>query len=408
MNFRWQLGVYDRQTGENFRMSDELGSAMRPVLSPDGRWLVYATRWDAQTGLRVRDLKSGDDSWLIYPVTRDDQESASTRDLMPGSSFTPDSKALITSFDGSIWRVDVPSGEATKIPFTAQRRAEVSARRCSSSTRSTRVPCARSRFDFRACRLTASSLAFTALDRLWIMDYPSGKPRRISTTDAGEHQPAWSPDGQFADLRHAGQTSKAATSIRVAADGGIPQKLTQISSFYSDPVYSPDGQRIVVVRGPRGGAAGGLLAAGPRRTGDGARVASGCGRRDDDDHAVPRQGAAALRERPGPHLRVGRQLAASSRSAGTAPTARRTSRSPATRIRTPNRPSNGQRRDDGPGRRARDRRGTASRLSDHRAGQGRRSADRRAREPGQRIGAGQEADDRRRRVPVVGRRTERS
>ncbi|HEU4689520.1 MAG TPA: hypothetical protein VFS23_14200, partial [Vicinamibacterales bacterium] len=35
MNFRWQLGVYDRQTGENFRMSDELGSAMRPVLSPD-------------------------------------------------------------------------------------------------------------------------------------------------------------------------------------------------------------------------------------------------------------------------------------------------------------------------------------------------------------------------------------
>ena len=120
MTFRWQLGVYDRQTGENFRMSDELGSAMRPVLSPDGRWLVYATRWDAQTGLRVRDLKSGDDSWLIYPVTRDDQESASTRDLMPGSSFTPDSKALITSFDGGIWRVDVPSGEATPIPFTAK------------------------------------------------------------------------------------------------------------------------------------------------------------------------------------------------------------------------------------------------------------------------------------------------
>ena len=50
-------------------MSDELGSAMRPVLSPDGRWLVYATRWDAQTGLRVRDLQSGDDSWLLYPVT---------------------------------------------------------------------------------------------------------------------------------------------------------------------------------------------------------------------------------------------------------------------------------------------------------------------------------------------------
>jgi Tol biopolymer transport system component len=249
MNFRWQLGVYDRQTGENFRMSDELGSAMRPVLSPDGHWLVYATRWDAQTGLRVRDLRSGDDSWLIYPVTRDDQESAATRDLMPGSSFTPDSKALITSFDGRIWRVDVPSGEAAPIPFTAhvdqkigpKVRFEYQVDEGTVRARQIRYP-----------RLSpdGKKLAFTALDRLWVMDYPNGTPRRVSSNETGEHQPAWSPDGRY--IAYVSWSDAEGGHVyRVAASGGQPERLTSVSSFYSEPVYSTDGQRLVVVRGPR-------------------------------------------------------------------------------------------------------------------------------------------------------------
>ena len=188
MNFRWQLGVYDRQTGENFRMSDELGSAMRPVLSPDGRWLVYATRWDAQTGLRVRDLKSGDDSWLIYPVTRDDQESASTRDLMPGSSFTPDSKALITSFDGGIWRVDVPSGEATRIPFTARVEQRLGPK-VQFDYSVDQGPVRAQQIRFPRLSPDGKRLAFTALDRLWVMDYPNGKPHRISKADTSTASP---------------------------------------------------------------------------------------------------------------------------------------------------------------------------------------------------------------------------
>jgi Tol biopolymer transport system component len=250
MNFRWQLGVYDRQTGENFRMSDELGSAMRPVLSPDGRWLVYATRWDAQTGLRVRDLKSGDDSWLIYPVTRDDQESNSTRDLMPGSSFTPDSKAIVTSIDGGIWRVDVPSGEATQIPFTAKVEQKLGAK-LQFEYPVDQGPVRAQQIRHPRLSPDGKRLAFTALDRLWVMDYPNGKARRVSSTDAGEHHPAWSPDG-----RHIAYVTwsdfEGGHVNKVAVDGGIPQRLTELASFYSEPVFSPDGQRILLVRGPRG------------------------------------------------------------------------------------------------------------------------------------------------------------
>ena len=40
MNFRWQLAVYDRQTGRDYTRTSRWGSAFRPTLSPDGRWLV--------------------------------------------------------------------------------------------------------------------------------------------------------------------------------------------------------------------------------------------------------------------------------------------------------------------------------------------------------------------------------
>ena len=196
MTFRWQLGVYDRQTGEHFRMSDELGSAMRPVLSPDGRWLVYATRWDAQTGLRVRDLKSGDDSWLIYPVTRDDQESA--LDARPDARFVV--HAGFESTDHVVRRQHLARRGAVRRsdadPVHREGRAEA---RTEGPVRlpARRRARARAADPLSAALARRQKLAFTALDRLWVMDYPGGKPRRVSTSDAGEHQPSWSPDGRF-------------------------------------------------------------------------------------------------------------------------------------------------------------------------------------------------------------------
>jgi Tol biopolymer transport system component len=250
MSFRWQLGVYDRLTGENFRKSDELGSGMRPVLSPDGRWLVYATRWDAQTGLRLRDLQSGDDSWLSYPVTRDDQESLSTRDLMPGSSFTPDSKALVTSYDGKLWRVLVPSGEAQPIPFKADVALKLGPK-VAFEYPTAEGPVRAQQIRYPKLSPDGKRLAFTALDRLYVMDYPGGTPRRASSMDVGEHQPAFSPDGRFITYV-SWSDADGGHLYRVPSDlSGPPRRLSEASSFYSDPVYSPDGQRIVAVRGPR-------------------------------------------------------------------------------------------------------------------------------------------------------------
>lgn len=249
MNFRWQLAVYDRLTGEHFRQSERFGAAMRPVLSPDGKWLVYAQRWDAQTGLRLRDLQSGDDKWLVYPVTRDDQESASTRDLMPGSSFTPDSKTLITSFDGKIWRVEVPDGRLAPVPFEANVDLKLGPAVAFDYTVDQGPVRAQ---QIRSARLSpdGTRLAFTALEHVYLMDHPKGTPRRVSSGTAGEHHPTWSPDGKY--IAYVTWSDDEGGHVyRVPSAGGEPERLTRISSFYSDPIFSPDGQRIVVVRGPR-------------------------------------------------------------------------------------------------------------------------------------------------------------
>jgi len=92
MNFGWQIARRDMVSGESDTITQGGGSAVRPVISPDGRFMVYATRHETQTGLRIRNLDSGEDRWLKYPVQRDDMESAASRDLMPGYAFLPDGK----------------------------------------------------------------------------------------------------------------------------------------------------------------------------------------------------------------------------------------------------------------------------------------------------------------------------
>ena len=245
----WQLAIYDRQNGRLFTQTDMYGSAMRPVLSSDGKWLVYATRYDAETGLRLRNLATGDEKWLVYPVTRDDQESRFTRDLYPGYSFTPDNQAIVVSYGGKIHRVAVPSGQATDIPFTAKVDQQLGPM--------VHLPI---RVDtatvlVRQIRNASPSpdgkrLVFSALDRLYVMDLPGGTPRRLTGDSVKEQVPAWSPDGQW--LAYVTWTDEGGTLNKIKADGrSRPIRLTTDSAFYDTPVWSPDGARIVVVKGPR-------------------------------------------------------------------------------------------------------------------------------------------------------------
>jgi Tol biopolymer transport system component len=246
----WQVGVFDLETGELFPLTNRPGSGLRPLVSPDGRWLVYATRHDADTGLRLRDLRTGHERWLAHPVQRDNQESIASLDLMPGSAFTPDSRALITSFQGRIWRVALPSGEIEQIPFRARVDQGLGAL-VHADRELEDGPLQVRQIRFPRLSPDGSRLAFTALDRLWVMEMPGGEPRRLTSMQVSELQPAWSPDGTT--LVYVSWSDRDGGHLyRVPADGSAePTRLTREASFYTRPAYSPDGHHVVFVRGPR-------------------------------------------------------------------------------------------------------------------------------------------------------------
>jgi Tol biopolymer transport system component len=125
----WQIYRHDRETGDVAQVTNAQGSAMRPVLSPDGKFLVYGTRYKTDTGLRVRNLETGAERWLVTPVTRDDQESRASRDTLPGYAFMPDGKSLIVPIGGKLQRVDFATGQSRVIPMTVNVAAEIASAR---------------------------------------------------------------------------------------------------------------------------------------------------------------------------------------------------------------------------------------------------------------------------------------
>src|SRR6266849_2779634 len=113
----WQIVRRDRKTGNEDVLFRQSESSFRPVLSPDGKELVYATRHETESGLRLRNLQTGEDRWVKYPVTRDDQESCFRRDLFPGYAFLPGGKAIVYTNNGRIYRLNIATGEEKQIPF---------------------------------------------------------------------------------------------------------------------------------------------------------------------------------------------------------------------------------------------------------------------------------------------------
>jgi Tol biopolymer transport system component len=262
----FQVGQLDRESGRILVRTHEGEGALRPVPSPDGKWLVYATRFDAREALKLVDLTTGDERWLVMDAARDDREGGGTRDrdLYPGSAFTPDSRALITSYGGKMWRVEVPTGRATEIPFSAEVDQPLG-------------PLVKFDYPINDSVLTVAQIrgakpspdgkrmVFAALDRLWIAALPAGRggpppaprtpaivrdARRLTTANVVEHAPAWSPDGK--DIIYVTWSDSLGGDIyRIRADGGPPQRLTRTSAFYDKLAYTRDGSRILAIRGSR-------------------------------------------------------------------------------------------------------------------------------------------------------------
>ncbi len=246
---QYQIAKYDRETGQRHQQTARIGSAFRPTISNDGKWMVYGTRYETETGLRLRNLENGDERWLAYPIQRDDMESRATRGVLPRIDFTPDDKAVVASYDGKIWRIPITeNSEATAINFSIDTDLDLGPRLDFD------YPISDSK-EFMARQIRdavpspdGSRLAFTVLHDLYVMDLPDGTPERVTNLDFTEAFPTWSPDGEW--LAFATWNPKEGGHIyRVESDGGSPEKLTKKPAIYQRLAWSKTQNRIVAVRG---------------------------------------------------------------------------------------------------------------------------------------------------------------
>jgi imidazolonepropionase-like amidohydrolase/Tol biopolymer transport system component len=246
---QYQLAAYDRETGETFTRTSRYGSAFRPTLSPDGASLVYGSRYEDQTGLRIRDLATGDERWLAYPVQRDDQESIADRDVYPGMSFTPDSREVVASYDGKIWRIPLDGSDPIGVPFRVREQIAVGPLvEFDYPVEDTPTFTVRQIRDAVASP-DGSRLAFTSLDKLYVMDFPGGEPERLDESDMVQAFPSWSPDGRW--LAYATWGPDGGQIMRTRSDGGgSPEQLTTATAQYQQVTYSGRGGRIVALRNP--------------------------------------------------------------------------------------------------------------------------------------------------------------
>lgn len=244
---QYQLATYDRETGEIAGQTNQYGSAFAPTLSSDGKWLVYASRYNTETGLRKRNLQTGEEGWLAYPVRRDDQESRARLGVYPAMSFTPDNQSVIASYNGKIWRIPINGGQATEIPFEVDEELDFG-------------PMVQ--FDYPIYDSTqmianqirdakrspdGSKVAFTVLNRLYVMDYPNGNPKRVTKNDFTEAMPAWSPDGSM--LAFSTWEGNEGHIYKVRSSGGRMTKLTNQGGVYTSLAWDKKSNRIAFLYG---------------------------------------------------------------------------------------------------------------------------------------------------------------
>ncbi len=245
-----QIVRLDLNDGSRLQITRGEGGAVRPKVSPDGKLLVYGTRYQTQTGLRVRDLETGEDRWLSYPIQRDAQENfrPSSRGMLPDYAITADSEALILSTGGQFQQIDIASGERTKIPFTA----DISLNIGPDLTKTWRVP---------SGPLTATlvqspdlspnneKLVASVLTRLYTLEKSNPQPVAITPEDMWAFQPVYSPNGRW--IAFVSWTANDGGHIwKMRASGrGQPQQITENAAFYTDIVWQPDGERLWALKG---------------------------------------------------------------------------------------------------------------------------------------------------------------
>ncbi len=238
----------DRETGS---IEDAIwlqGGAVRPTPSHDGRWLAFVRRVRGKSQLWLHDLRSDANIEVYDGLDRDMQETWAIHGVYPAMAWTPDDRAVVFWAGGKLRRLDVASRQVSTIAF------HVHDSRTLSEALRFAVNVAPAQFETKMLRWVRVSpdekhVVFESLGYLWVRDLPNGTARRLTKQrNHFELCPSWSRDSR--SIVYCTWNDDTLGTIRVVgAGGGAGQVITREPGHYRDPVFSPDGRRVVFKRG---------------------------------------------------------------------------------------------------------------------------------------------------------------
>jgi imidazolonepropionase-like amidohydrolase/Tol biopolymer transport system component len=256
----WSVIRYDRVTGEKRQIAGGNGSAAVPVPSPDENSIAFIRRADNKSTLWIHDLRDGSERQVWDGLDRDMIEAFGGNYIYPAYDWTPDGRSLIIWAGGKINRVAADGSGASVIPFAADVTVNYhEPLRAAQDPDSDMVQARLIRWP--VISPDGNTLVFNALGHLYFQTLPDGTPQRVTSDDAFEFAPSFSPDG----TRLAYTTwsdDDGATLNTVSMRRGTPGSVSTLYSSGTqlvNPAWSADGDRLLVVAGSGVNLRGGFL-----------------------------------------------------------------------------------------------------------------------------------------------------
>lgn len=210
-------GIFVKQTGdsEDIRVTKDEWRNFSPVWSPDDLRIAYASVRDGQSGIYLCPSLGGNSSLL---------KIIGDGDLFV-RHWSKDGAAIFYEYNSNLFRLDIPSKEATQL---------------------TNFASARSAPKYFSFSLDENQIAYCdATDGqtdVWMMPVKNGEARRLTNDAEKESKPSWHADGERI-LYTAFRDNHYQINL-VHTDGRKPVQITRGDSEYELIDVSADGKKI--------------------------------------------------------------------------------------------------------------------------------------------------------------------